>query len=233
MVTVRTLGLGSQPAEALPRAGAASAPPTQQSEPPRFSGNNRYSFFVVLLKVLLPATAAALLLLLIAWPQITPGDSAFRIGVERLSLDQAESLSMLNPRYDGLDENNRPFSVTADLATQATGDADIVDLELPKADMTLDDGTWLAVMAKSGRYYREAETVDLTGDVVLFHDDGFEVRTEFAHVDLRGGRAEGDEAVEGQGPTGTLNSEGFRIENKGERIFFTGKSRMIMYRDPQ
>ncbi len=205
----------------------AARPPRQ---PPRFSGRNGYSIFVVLLKVLLPALAAALILLVFAWPQLDPRDDAFRIGVSRISLDQAESLSMLNPRFDGLDDLNRPFSVTADLATQEAGDSDIVDLELPKADLTLENGTWLAIMAKAGRYHRKAEIVDLAGDVVLFHDDGFEVRTEVAHIHLKHGRAEGDQAVEGHGPLGTLTSEGFRIEDQGKRVFFTGKSRMLVYK---
>ncbi len=199
-------------------------------QPPRFSGRNGYSIFVVLLKVLLPALAAALILLVFAWPQLEPRDNAFRIGVSQISLDQAESLSMLNPRFDGLDKLNRPFSVTADLATQETGESEIVDLELPKADLTLEDGTWLAIMAKAGRYHRKAEIVNLAGDVVLFHDQGFEVRTEVAHVYLNDGRAEGDEPVEGHGPLGTLVSEGFRIEDQGKRVFFTGKSRMLVYK---
>ena len=218
---------------APPRRGATGPAPRRPTvrQPPRFSGRNSYSIFVVLLKVLLPALATSLILLIIVWPQIRPNKDVFKIDVSRISLDQAESLSMLNPRFDGLDENNRPFSVTADLAMQENGQADIVDLELPKADMTLVDGTWLAIQAKSGRYFRAAERVELMGDVILFHDQGFEVRTEFAQVDLKSGIAEGDQPVEGQGPTGTLVSEGFRIQDNGERVFFTGKSRMMVYQD--
>ncbi len=208
--------------------GRRAARPLRQ--PPRFSGRNGYSIFVVLLKVLLPALAAALILLVFAWPQLDPRDDAFRIGVSQISLDQAESLSMLNPRFDGLDDLNRPFSVTADLATQETGESEIIDLELPKADLTMENGTWLAIMAKAGRYHRKAEVVNLAGDVVLFHDEGFEVRTEVAHIYLKHGRAEGDQPVEGHGPLGTLTSEGFRIEDQGKRVFFTGKSRMLVYK---
>jgi lipopolysaccharide export system protein LptC len=209
--------------------GARPPVPAGPVQPPRFSGRSGYSLFVLAMKVLLPALATAMVLLVIAWPQISPNEDRFRIGISSISLEEAESLSMLNPRFDGIDERNRPYSVTADLAVQDKRNDDLVDLELPKADMSMDDGTWVAVMAKSGRYDRKAETVDLTGDVVMFHDEGFEVKTDYARVDLNSGVAEGDHPVQAQGPGGSLESEGFRVEDRGERIFFTGKAHMVMY----
>lgn len=201
--------------------------------PPRFSGRNAYSLFVGILKVVLPAFAAALVLLVVVWPQIVPDSNRFRIGVSRMSLSQAENLSMMNARYDGVDDKNRPFTITADLATQESAEADIVDLELPKADITLEDGTWLVITAKTGRYRREAETVELNGDVVVFHDQGFEVRTDAATVFLNDGAARGWSPVHGQGPSGLLTSEGFQLFNRGERIVFTGKSSLVLYPESQ
>ena len=220
------LGASGQPGAA---ATARQERGAELRQPPRLSGRSSYSFFVVTMKVLLPALATALILLVVVWPKLSPEDDRFRISVSSISLEQADNLTMLNPRFDGIDERNQPYSVTADLAIQNKADDNLVDLELPKADVTLEDGTWLALMAKTGRYHREAETVDLIGDVIVFHDEGFEVKTQFAHINLNGGTAEGDEPVEAHGPTGLLNSEGFRIENEGERIFFTGKARMVMY----
>ena len=210
-------------------AGTARNRSAELRQPPRLSGRSGYSFFVAMMKVLLPALATALILLVVVWPKLSPEDDRFRISVSSISLEQADNLTMLNPRFDGIDERNQPYSVTADLAIQDKGNDNLVDLELPKADVTLEDGTWLALMAKAGRYHREAETVDLIGDVIVFHDEGFEVKTQFAHIDLNNGTAEGDQPVEAHGPIGMLNSEGFRVENEGERIFFTGKAHMVMY----
>ena len=50
-----------------------------------------------------------------------------------------------------------------------------------------------------------------------------------ADVDLDKGIAQGDKSVEGHGPFGELKSEGFRLENKGKLITFTGKARLIIY----
>lgn len=197
-------------------------------QPPRFSGSNRYSLFVNLMKVMLPAMAAALILLVVVWPQLEIDGKRFRIGVSKLSLDQVDTLSMLNARFEGLDAKNQPFSVTADVATQSASDKDLVELQSPKADIALEDGTWMALTAQVGNYRREAQLLDLNGAVNLFHDRGFEIKTEAAQVDLAQASAEGVVPVEGQGPSGSLQAEGFRILDRGMRIIFTGKSRLVI-----
>jgi len=214
------------PVPAIPTPGAAPSPGRQ---PPRLSGSNRYSLFVGMMKVLLPALAAALILLVFAWPQIAFKDDRFGLGMTRLTLDQAENLTMLNARYDGIDEARQPYSITADMATQSKQDENLFSLELPKADMTTKEGAWLALTAREGKYRRADEQLDLAGSVSLFHDQGFELRSESAHIDLGAGTAEGIEPVEGQGTFGTIDAQGFRVLDSGQTIIFTGKSRLILY----
>ena len=97
----------------------------------------------------------------------------------------------------------------------------------------MEDGTWLALTAKSGQYDRESELLDLFGSVSVFHDKGMEVHTEAARIDLNNGTAEGVQPVEGQGNMGFINAEGFLVLDRGERIIFTGKSRMIILPEAQ
>jgi lipopolysaccharide export system protein LptC len=209
--------------------GPGGAPPGKAvppAPPPRLSGRNSYSIFVGFMKVLLPALAVALILLVVVWPQLSQDDSRFRIRVSDISLEQADSL---NARFEGVDDRNQPFTLTADEASQTAGDDNLVHLELPKGDITLEDGTWLAMTAREGRYRRDTQVLELSGEVTLFHDQGFELRTETARVDLDAGIAQGSEPVEGQGPFGNIVSEGFRVLERGERILFTGKSRAILH----
>ena len=51
-----------------------------------------------------------------------------------------------------------------------------------------------------------------------------------ARFNLDDRSASGDDPVEGQGPLGTLQSEGFRIFDGGDRVLFTGKAQMFVYR---
>ena len=213
--------------------GRPSGQPGGGRQPPRLSMSDRYSLFVGFMKVLLPATAAALILLVLAWPQFSIEEESFRLSISKLAPGQAESLTMLNARFEGLDENDRPYTVTADIATQSEIDKDLVTLERPKADITMADGTWLALTAKSGEYHKEAQVLDLTGAVNLFHDKGFELNTESARVYLDEGIAEGALPVQGQGRIGTVQAEGFRVLDRGARIFFLGRSHMVIQREAQ
>ncbi len=206
-------------------------PAGERQPPPRLSRRSSYSRFVGVLKVLLPATAVGLIILVIAWPGFEENATP-EVSLPEIDLQGGE-VSVLNPRWNGVDDEDRPFTVTADLVSQSKEDRNLYELELPKADMTLEDETWLALTARAGRFFYEEQQLELTGDVDMFHDQGFEIRTESASIDLKSKDAWGEEAVEGHGPAGRLNAEGFRITQEGARILFTGKSRLIVYPDAQ
>lgn len=199
--------------------------------PPRLSGRNSYSLFVSSMKVLLPALAIGLVLLVVAWPQLMPDVSRSGIDFAKIARDQAKTLNMLNARYSGVDESNQPFTVAADLATQQPDDENLVELQHPKADIRTNEGDLVALSARLGHYHREEEKLDLAGVVHLTHGDGFDITTESATVDLKEGSAAGDSPVTGQGPSGQLQSEGFRLSDNGQIIVFTGKSRLIVHPD--
>jgi|TARA_R110002072_G_scaffold4093_2_gene28910 lipopolysaccharide export system protein LptC len=212
----------------------AAGQPTGKQEKNRLQrrrGRDGYSRFVGFMKFILPAVAVALILLIIVWPRFENDDQSFRLGIAELAGELTKNSMMLNPRFAGVDENGRPFNVTAENASQEQYGADGIDLAQPRADMEMKDGAWLALAAETGRYLRESGKLSLRGNVSLFHDQGFEVRSESANVDLNAGSANGQQQVEAQGPQGTVVGEGFRIENRGAVIQFTGKSRLVIYPD--
>jgi len=188
-----------------------------------------YSHFVNMMKVLLPVVALLLIVLIMVWPYLKTQDLRFRLNFSALSVGDTQDPSMVNPRYLGIDKDNQAFSITADLARKlAAGDSD-VELEMPKADITLDDGTWLVLTAENGVFKRLKKTLDLAGAVNLFHDSGFEFRTAKASIDLGKGAASGSVPIRGQGPFGDLQAQGFRMINKGKTILFTGKAKLRIF----
>ena len=188
-----------------------------------------YSRFVQMMMVLLPTVAALLIALILVWPYLGSEDLRFRLSFAALTANENEDPSMVNPRYLGIDGENQAFSITADLARRLAEGSSAVELEMPKADITLSDGTWLVVTANSGVYKQIKKTLELTGAVNMFHDSGYEFTTSKVRIDLEKGIAEGDAAVKGQGPFGDLSGEGFRLIDKGKTIVFTGKSKLVIY----
>ncbi len=160
--------------------------------------------------------------------ELSPHSSQL-VGLLKLLLPAA--LRMVNPRYVGLDGENQPYALTADSATQVAGNPDMMQLEQPKADLTMKDGSWVALSAPAGIYDRLRQTVHLSGGVSVFQDTGYAFFSPTADIDLIVGSASGDDPVEGQGPFGNLTAAGFRILDKGHRVIFLGQSHLTLRAD--
>ena len=215
--------------QATPGGLTATARPRARAGLQRRRIYPRYTNMVATLKLLLPSIAAVLVILVAIWPQIQPRTASLPLAAVSISQEELDNLAMVNARYIGLDGGSRPYTVTADMATQVSPKSDHIQLHSPKADITLENGTWIALTAENGDYRKDAQTIELEGDVNLFHDAGYEFHSESAFIDLGSGNAFGFEPVAGQGPFGTLKSIGFQVLDKGERIVFTGPARLVLY----
>lgn len=188
----------------------------------------RYSRFVGMMKFLLPAFAAALMGLVVVWPRLDPTATRFRVGYSEVAPADIENPQMVAARYTGVDSADRPFTVTADTATQVAADSPLVDLDTPQSDITLADGSWVTLSALAGMYNQNTHDLELRDEVNLFHDAGYEFHTSSAHIDLKRATAHGDAPVDGQGPFGHIRSQGFRVLERGKTVVFTGPARLVL-----
>ncbi|MCC7046969.1 MAG: LPS export ABC transporter periplasmic protein LptC [Alphaproteobacteria bacterium] len=190
-----------------------------------------HSRLVGFLKLTLPLIAGALVVMVAAWPHLYQREDRFKIGVSNINIEEAATVKMVKPRYTGIDAANRPYVLTADDAVQQATDSNVVELNLPKGDVTLSNGSWVALTGETGHFYKDLHILDLSGQVNMFHDAGYEFRTATARFDMAAGSAEGNDRVDGQGPFGSVVAEGFRVVDKGAVVHFLGKSRLVIRRD--
>lgn len=220
-------------APAVPlRAGPSPAPrrllpPSRERWAPSSAQIARRRIAVRLAKWLLPAAGLGLLAAIAIWPELDRMEDRARVSFRRVVQATPDSVRVVDPRYQGLDEQNRPFTVTAGVATQ-TESADIVDLDAPRADILLTDGSWVLLESRTGRYDKARNVLDLSGEVTLWQDGGNLLVTEAAEIQLHEGAASGDRPVAAQGPFGTLTSEGFRLTERGQVVVFTGRARAVL-----
>lgn len=232
-----TLAAGRPLHEKTPPENTPPEPPRGRrragSAPPRWSGRNGYSYFVSLMKFTLPVVAVVLVGLIVFWQQLVPNAKLLSADISDISADMAKNLVMVGPRYDGIDQSGQPYSVTATVARQADGNEDVLLLLKPTADLTLSDGAWAALSAEKGRYNRKSEHIFLAENVNFFHDRGFELRTSEAEIDFVKNVATSDKPVEGQGPSGYIEAEGFVFQQAGGILLFTGKSHLTVLPEPK
>ena len=187
----------------------------------------RYTRFVHVSKAFLWISIAGMVGIVV-W--IGSGNSG--VGVPRIVMSNVPHVGnlqdvMLKPRYQGLDVHNQPYTVSADSAIQK--DKDTVGMEVIHADLMRKNGTWLGLDSAKGELNNQTKQMLLTGGVSLFADGGYEFRTEHAQVDIQKGTAYGDAHVEGQGPPGTLEADGFSIsDNHQHVIHFNGSVKMVL-----
>ena len=201
--------------------------------PPITRRSAKRSPFARLMKYLLPLIAATLVAVVVGWPDVGSRNDGLRLSFLSRQGDEVTEPGMVNARYIGTDGHNRPFVITAERATQPAGDPDTILLHALQADITLDDGAWLALTAKSGVFNRDLETLRLDGPVSLFSDQGFEFHADTVEVDLSRGTVESDRPVRGQGPLGLLDAGGFRLLDRGQRLFFSDGVKLVVFPDVQ
>lgn len=189
-----------------------------------------YSLFVGIMRYALPLLALFLLGLIVIWPLMTGREDGFRITYSDMS-DVDGSLKMVNARYIGTDERNQPFTVTASEASQPEPNSPVVLLQDITADVfrTAGEDRWYALTAHEGVFERAEQLLDLAGGVILYSDEGHELLTDTAHVDLGRGLVKGDTAVRAQGPLGLLNAGNFRLIDRGDRMFFGDRVKLVVF----
>lgn len=210
-----------------PAAPRRMLPPSRRRWAPSAGQIARRRLAVRLAKWLFPILGVGLLVGIAVWPELDRMEDRARVSFRRVIQAQPDAVRLVEPRYQGLDEQNRPFTVTADVAAQ-TDSADIVDLTQPRADILLTDGSWVLLESREGRFDKASNRLDLSGDVTLWQDGGNLLVTEAAEVLLHEGAASGDRPVAAQGPFGTLVSEGFRLTERGQVVVFTGRARAVL-----
>lgn len=188
---------------------------------------NPYSRRVALLKRALPALGVLLLLLIAVWPRLAPIWERMRFAFPAIDLREARELRMLNPRYAGTDRLGRPYVVTAAVGHQVPDRQDLMSLEGARAEMRSHSGAEVIVTGDTGIYQSQTQLLDLFGNVTLTHENGTRFVTQRARLDAAHNTAEGNDPVEGHGPSGDIAAQGFRIYDKGDTVIFTGKSETL------
>jgi lipopolysaccharide export system protein LptC len=165
-------------------------------------------------KRLLPVVALLLLSSVALWPEIAREIDLVRGNYSRDGLTAKwEAGKLLDVRYHGIDARNRPYTITADQATQATPER--VNLVNPKGDLLSENGSWTFVQSQNGVYMQHAGLLDLSGDVVIYRDNGVTLRTAAAAMDLKAGAGASNQPTHAEGPFGTLDAQGFALVDKG------------------
>ncbi|HSZ73927.1 MAG TPA: LPS export ABC transporter periplasmic protein LptC [Rhizomicrobium sp.] len=190
-----------------------------------FLDAQRYSRFVTIMKRALPIAAFALIAAIIAYSMQPRQQNRVEMTFE--SVNQIDNdLTMVKPKLTGADDKGNPFVITADRAIQLGRNSHRARLENVEADLTLQDSQWMNTSAPGGLFDGTKATLALNGGVSVFSDSGYEFHTPTAEVELRKGIVSGNQTVVGQGPTGNMRADRFRLNKIAKQIYLEGHVHM-------
>jgi lipopolysaccharide export system protein LptC len=192
-----------------------------------FAGAQRYTVFVRVMKRVLPAAAAALALAVVIYAVQPRETSRWVLNQPVTAVDNDHT--MTRPKLTGTDQNGSPFTVTADSATQDGPTSQRVKLNIVQAQITMRDGMWVKLEARTGYINNEQHSLDLGGGLRLTADGGYEAHTATAHFDLAAGTVSGHEPVSGRAPYGTYTAQGFELRKEERQLLFTGGVSMLLH----
>ena len=188
--------------------------------------HENYTRIIRMLRIFLPLTAIGIMAILIV---ISQAEEDFSNGVDSLKFGRPATNELTKPRFESRDKKDQPFTITANKAIQSETQKDKVFLDKPMADMTTENGTWVAVEADQGEYSQDGEKLVLQGNVHLFEDGGYSLRTQMMHLNLNDNTAFTDQPVEAHGPAGILEAKGLTAIQKQNKLIFKGPAKLTLH----
>ncbi|MBS0561813.1 MAG: LPS export ABC transporter periplasmic protein LptC [Proteobacteria bacterium] len=198
---------------------------TRARRPPTRGGLLRRRVLITVTKFLLPTAALALLATIALWPEFDRATNEARVAIRSMG-GAISGAEVLDARYHGVDEQGRPYTLTADAARQQGPDT--IRLNAPEGDITLQNGSWIMIKGALGSFVQRSNQLDLWKDVTVYRDDGTTLYTQSMSMDLKNGAAAGSQPVHAEGPFGTLDAQGFALADKGSVIQFTGPAKLFL-----
>ena len=187
----------------------------------------RYTQFVGVMKRALPVAAFAIISAVLGFFFLARQPARVNLSYEKTG-PVKNDLAMVRPRLTGQDAKGNPFVITADRAVQDAKNPKRATLEKVEADLSMDRGQWLNADAAHGQVDMDVGSLELNGGINVFSDQGYELHTPSASVDLKKGLVHGREQVTGHGPLGDLRADQFAFDRDNRLLTLDGHVRMTI-----
>jgi len=177
----------------------------------------RRSLRVRLARVVLPATMIGILAVVggqVVWRSVTAGD--------RRPSESKPQIRMVTPRFYGQNSAGKPYVLTARSAVRDENDLKQVFLDAPTLTLGVGSPTPTRTTADRGVYREDTLKLKLIGNVRMDDGAGYRFASNEALIDTRTGNTTGETALQGEGPTGQVQSNAYSVYDKGDRIIFRG-----------
>ncbi len=136
--------------------------------------------------------------------------------------DATSPIEMVNPHFYGRDSQGRAYVLGAKQAARDEKSFQRVLLSYPTMTLDTDGAHPSTVTADTGVYHEDTRMLYLKGHVLANNAKSSRFATDEAVVNTRTGTVTSPAALSSQTPQGDVQSNGFDVLDKGDRVIFKG-----------
>ncbi len=193
--------------------------PRRQKE---FARANRHSRRVRFLRKAIPVGCFLAIAVPTAFVWLNPFKLAnMEVSVGRVTVSGSK-IVMDAPKLTGYKKDNRAYVVNARSAAQDPRKPNIVELNDIVADIEMPNNGWAKLKAVFGIYDSQAEKIDVSNNVNLRTDTGYDVKTTAAQIEMKSGHVVVKQPVNVLMNGGTIDANSMEIVDNGREVTFEG-----------
>ncbi len=184
-----------------------------------------YSVFIKSLKYILLLFSVSIFILVVYNNNPIEQENVYSDFSYNESDFQSARQVLRKPTFVGIDKKNQPFKIMAYKATRLKNEPNIFNLEKPTGEINTGKEKFF-LSGNKGIFYKNAEQLEVKGNVTFDNGDEMTFTTSEMYFDFKKEILFGNKKVNGKKNNSVIVSEGFKIINNGEQIFFTGKTKL-------
>ncbi len=184
-----------------------------------------YSVFIKSLKYILFFSSILILILVIYNNNSIEKEKIFTDYSYKEGDFQSVKQVLHKPTFMGIDKKNQPFKVMANKATRLKEAPNIFNLEKPTGEISSGKERFF-LSGDNGIFDKNVDQLEVKGNVKFNNNENMTFTTSEINFDFKKEILSGNKKVNGKKNNSVIVSEGFKIFNNGEQIFFRGKTKL-------
>lgn len=181
------------------------------------------------LSVVLVGIGIAVTLMVASWLGFLHQSSDSKLEIKEVKISNSGEIALTGARYRGVSSSGQPFFITANQASEAGNGSGQIDMQQPRATITMKNGQIIKLQSNYGVFDQPANMVDMAGNVVVVQPEkNIKITSDSLFADLKLGEMRSLVPVTVIDDARRIDAETMTISDNGDRMLFGGAVRVLM-----
>ena len=181
------------------------------------------------LSVVLVCIGVAVTLVVASWLGFLHQSGDNKLEIKDVSIANSREITLTGARYQGVTSSGQPFLITADQASEADDGSGRIDMQQPRATITMKNGQIIKIRSNFGVFDQPDNVIDMFGGVIVIQPmKNLKLFSNALLADLKLGEMHSIEPVTVIDDARRIDAQTMIVSDDGDRILFGGTTRMVM-----